>query len=51
MKTKPLVIYAFTHNDAFKKRIISETSSGTVAFNDVMIQVMPACYLLFLRSN
>ncbi|XP_057541599.1 aldehyde dehydrogenase family 3 member F1 [Amaranthus tricolor] len=38
MKTKPLVIYAFTHNDAFKKRIISETSSGTVAFNDVMIQ-------------
>ncbi|OMO56994.1 Aldehyde dehydrogenase NAD(P)-dependent [Corchorus capsularis] len=37
-KPKPLVIYAFTENETFKKRILSETSSGTVTFNDVMMQ-------------
>ncbi|KNA06698.1 hypothetical protein SOVF_178590, partial [Spinacia oleracea] len=37
-RPKPLALYAFTHNDAFKKRIVSETSSGSLVFNDVMIQ-------------
>lgn len=37
-RPKPLALYAFTHNDAFKKRIVSETSSGSLIFNDVMVQ-------------
>ncbi|KAK6922647.1 Aldehyde dehydrogenase domain [Dillenia turbinata] len=37
---KPLVIYALTKNEAFKKRILSETSSGTVTFNDILIQFL-----------
>ncbi|EOX90935.1 hypothetical protein QUC31_002853 [Theobroma cacao] len=37
-RPKPLVIYAFTEDGTFKKRILSETSSGTVTFNDVMVQ-------------
>ncbi|XP_057499490.1 aldehyde dehydrogenase family 3 member F1 [Actinidia eriantha] len=37
-RPKPLVIYAFTKNDSFKKKILAETSSGSVTFNDTMIQ-------------
>lgn len=37
-KPKPLALYAFTKNEKFKKRILAETSSGSVAFNDTMIQ-------------
>ncbi|XP_024978611.1 aldehyde dehydrogenase family 3 member F1 [Cynara cardunculus var. scolymus] len=37
-KPKPLALYAFTKNESFKKRILAETSSGSVAFNDTMIQ-------------
>lgn len=37
-RPKPLAIYAFTKDDNFKRRILSETSSGSVTFNDVMIQ-------------
>ncbi|GFY80319.1 aldehyde dehydrogenase 3F1 [Actinidia rufa] len=37
-RPKPLAIYAFTKNDSFKKKILAETSSGSVAFNDTMIQ-------------
>ncbi|XWS29240.1 hypothetical protein CRYUN_Cryun24cG0011300 [Craigia yunnanensis] len=39
-KPKPLVIYAFTEDETFKKRILSETSSGTVTFNDSMVQFL-----------
>ncbi|KAG0454037.1 hypothetical protein HPP92_025341 [Vanilla planifolia] len=35
---KPLVIYAFTKNESFKKRIVEETTSGGVVFNDAMVQ-------------
>lgn len=38
MRPKPLALYAFTHNNKFKKRIVSETSSGSLLFNDVLIQ-------------
>jgi len=38
-KPKPLAIYAFTNDENLKTRILSETSSGSVTFNDVMIQV------------
>ncbi|XVE87379.1 hypothetical protein DITRI_Ditri18aG0112600 [Diplodiscus trichospermus] len=39
-KPKPLVIYAFTEDEAFKERILSKTSSGTVTFNDSMVQFL-----------
>ncbi|KAL1191907.1 Aldehyde dehydrogenase family 3 member F1 [Cardamine amara subsp. amara] len=37
-RPKPLAIYAFTKDDKLKTRILSETSSGSVTFNDVFIQ-------------
>lgn len=37
-RPKPLAIYAFTKDEAFKKQILSETSSGSVTFNDAMVQ-------------
>nr|XP_043615498.1 aldehyde dehydrogenase family 3 member F1 [Erigeron canadensis] len=37
-KPKPLALYAFTKNENFKKRILAETSSGSVTFNDTMVQ-------------
>ncbi|XP_023750826.1 aldehyde dehydrogenase family 3 member F1 [Lactuca sativa] len=37
-KSKPLALYAFTKNENFKKQILTETSSGSVTFNDTMIQ-------------
>lgn len=36
---KPLALYAFTKNKTLKERILQETSSGCVTFNDTMIQV------------
>ncbi|PON71537.1 Aldehyde dehydrogenase NAD(P)-dependent [Parasponia andersonii] len=39
-RPKPLAIYAFTKNETLKRRILSETSSGSVTFNDVMIQYL-----------
>ncbi|XP_074295158.1 aldehyde dehydrogenase family 3 member F1-like [Silene latifolia] len=36
-RPKPLALYAFTHNETLKRRIVSETSSGSVTFNDVLI--------------
>ncbi|KAJ9561953.1 hypothetical protein OSB04_007113 [Centaurea solstitialis] len=37
-KPKPLAVYAFTKNENFKKQILAETSSGSVTFNDTMVQ-------------
>ncbi|CAA7022126.1 unnamed protein product [Microthlaspi erraticum] len=37
-RPKPLALYVFTKDDNLKTRILSETSSGSVTFNDVMIQ-------------
>lgn len=39
-KPKPLAIYAFTKDETFKRKILSETSSGSVVFNDTMVQVL-----------
>ncbi|XP_078166717.1 aldehyde dehydrogenase 3F1 [Carex rostrata] len=36
----PLVIYGFTHDEKLKRRIVEETSSGCVVFNDAMIQYL-----------
>lgn len=36
-RPKPLVIYAFTKNETLKRRIVEETSSGAITFNDTMI--------------
>ncbi|VAI47531.1 unnamed protein product [Triticum turgidum subsp. durum] len=35
---KPLAIYAFTKNEKLKHRIIDETSSGSITFNDAIVQ-------------
>lgn len=37
-RPKTLTIYAFTKDEALKKKIISSTSSGSVVFNDAIIQ-------------
>uniref|UniRef100_A0A7N0V8W2 Aldehyde dehydrogenase n=1 Tax=Kalanchoe fedtschenkoi TaxID=63787 RepID=A0A7N0V8W2_KALFE len=37
-RPRPLAIYAFTNDDKLKKRILSETSSGSVTFNDAIVQ-------------
>ncbi|KAJ9164363.1 hypothetical protein P3X46_023946 [Hevea brasiliensis] len=37
-KPKALAIYAFTKNEQFKRRIEAETSSGSLVFNDAVIQ-------------
>ncbi|XP_068342633.1 aldehyde dehydrogenase family 3 member F1-like [Pyrus communis] len=37
-RPKPLAIYAFTKDANFRRRVLSETSSGTVVFNDILIQ-------------
>ncbi|KAH8520139.1 hypothetical protein H0E87_001560 [Populus deltoides] len=37
-KPKPLAIYAFTNNEKFRRRMLSETSSGSLVFNDAVIQ-------------
>ncbi|CAI9110872.1 OLC1v1010963C1 [Oldenlandia corymbosa var. corymbosa] len=40
LRPKPLALYAFTKNEAFKKRLSAETSSGSITFNDTMIQFL-----------
>ena len=47
-KPKPLAIYAFTRNEKLKRRIIEETSSGSVTFNDAIVQV---CMHHFFSSS
>ncbi|XP_058748848.1 aldehyde dehydrogenase family 3 member F1-like [Vicia villosa] len=37
-KPKPLAIYAFTKNKTMQRRLVSETSSGSIVFNDAIIQ-------------
>ncbi|KAL4335767.1 hypothetical protein GQ457_07G036640 [Hibiscus cannabinus] len=37
-RPKPLAVYAFTKNEVLRKRMVSETSSGSVVFNDAIIQ-------------
>ncbi|XP_049410987.1 aldehyde dehydrogenase family 3 member F1-like [Solanum stenotomum] len=37
-RPKPLTIYAFTKNEEFKRRITKGTSSGSLVFNDTIIQ-------------
>ncbi|WCJ36900.1 Aldehyde dehydrogenase family 3 member F1 [Euphorbia peplus] len=37
-RPKPLAIYAFTKNKQFMKRMVAETSSGSLVFNDAIIQ-------------
>ncbi|XP_027918214.1 aldehyde dehydrogenase family 3 member F1 [Vigna unguiculata] len=39
-KPKPLAIYAFTKDETFKRKIVSETSSGSVIFNDTLVQFL-----------
>ncbi|CAD2219405.1 Aldehyde dehydrogenase family, putative [Angomonas deanei] len=38
-REKPLALYVFTKHDAVRKRFCTETSSGGLVFNDVMLHV------------
>ncbi|KAI3791390.1 hypothetical protein L2E82_05158 [Cichorium intybus] len=37
-RPKPLALYAFTKDQNLHKRLVSETSSGSIMFNDVILQ-------------
>ncbi|EMS57171.1 Aldehyde dehydrogenase family 3 member F1 [Triticum urartu] len=37
-RPKPLAVYAFTDSAPLKRRIVEETSSGSVTFNDAVVQ-------------
>nr|GEV80199.1 aldehyde dehydrogenase family 3 member F1-like [Tanacetum cinerariifolium] len=37
-RPKPLAIYGFTNNEKLQKKMICETSSGSITFNDAIIQ-------------
>lgn len=37
-RPKPLAVYAFTNSASLKRRIVEETSSGSVTFNDAVVQ-------------
>ncbi|KAK7261538.1 hypothetical protein RIF29_27852 [Crotalaria pallida] len=37
-RPKPLAIYAFTKNKTLQRRLVSETSSGSIVFNDAILQ-------------
>ncbi|QCD88404.1 aldehyde dehydrogenase [Vigna unguiculata] len=37
-RPKPLAIYVFTKNKTLERRMISETSSGSITFNDAILQ-------------
>ncbi|KAI4373671.1 hypothetical protein MLD38_011772 [Melastoma candidum] len=39
-RPKPLAIYVFTERESFRQRIQAETSSGSLIFNDVIIQYL-----------
>lgn len=48
-RPKPLALYVFTKNQTLQSRMISETSSGSVNFNDAILQVVyPNQYLLLM---
>ena len=36
-RPKALVIYVFNNNEKLKSRVVDETSSGSVTFNDVLM--------------
>ncbi|GAB2279495.1 hypothetical protein Dimus_014135 [Dionaea muscipula] len=37
---KPLAVYGFTNDEALKRRVLKETSSGAVIFNDVLVHFL-----------
>jgi len=44
-RPKPLALYVFTKNHTLQRRMISETSSGSVTINDAVLQVIPITYI------
>ncbi|XP_057797974.1 aldehyde dehydrogenase family 3 member F1-like [Salvia miltiorrhiza] len=42
-RPRGLTIYAFTNNENMKKKLLSQTSSGSVVFNDAIIQYVGDC--------
>lgn len=47
-RPKALAIYAFTKNQTLQRRMVSETSSGSLVFNDAILQVLICCLSLSL---
>ena len=47
-RPKPLVIYVFNNNEKLKSRVVDETSSGSVTFNDVLMYASLPSLLLLL---
>lgn len=39
-RPKPLTVYAFTKNENFKRQLLTETSSGSLAFNDTLVHYL-----------
>ncbi|KAJ0657329.1 putative aldehyde dehydrogenase (NAD(P)(+)) [Helianthus annuus] len=39
-RPNPLAVYGFTTNRNLQKKMIAETSSGAITFNDAIIQVL-----------
>ncbi|KAL5697577.1 aldehyde dehydrogenase (NAD(+)) [Ranunculus cassubicifolius] len=39
-RPKPLALYVFTNDETLKKRMVNETSSGCLTFNDTIIQYL-----------
>ncbi|KAL5976627.1 hypothetical protein ACLOJK_020960 [Asimina triloba] len=37
-RPKPIAVYAFTNDETLKRRFVEETSSGSVTFNDAIVQ-------------
>ena len=38
-RPKPLALYVFTTDETLKRLVMAETSSGSITFNDAIIQV------------
>ena len=45
-RPKPLALYVFTKDQTLQRRMISETSSGSVTFNDAILQVTDRLYII-----
>ena len=49
-RPRALAIYAFTKNKTLQRRMVSETSSGSLVFNDAILQVyIHLCYVFLFH--
>lgn len=50
-RPKPLALYVFTKNKTLERRMISETSSGSLTFNDAILQVLTTLSTIISLEN